>query len=391
MNLTLPLLKNVLFSNRERLIRLSTERKRLQNLFINIANDFYNKFVEEELEEEIYEAGAKPVESLTTPKNASLPFHPFTQTFKDVSSATSWADEVLRGHEVGAVDGSHLTPFSLHGLPLGFVRVGWYLNLHRDSLFEKGSELKLVLPEENTVYMTESKINFERTYGELNKIKSLIKAISKDSQEEALLFFDGSFVFSFAEHLGEKEKEKYRAVLKDIFTLSKRHKVAVVGFVDNSLAHDFTNTLLNFQKKLKEVDAFNVLPLPDSLLFDGVLTKWGERSPVFLCLRKGIISEKEQDNFNIHFCYIKTGMSTPPCRIEFPTWLFEEGLVDQMVFLVLAQCVVGRGYPLVLKKAHDYSVITAKDRERIVHALFRLIKEEQIAISPSRKSILKES
>jgi len=406
---------DLLLRNKENLLHFTKEQRTSCDALVTVSRDFFGSKpgIPEDFYEKLGGMGAKLKERVDLGTFDDVPVIRFGRTFKGKLSASTWAEAALKKRLVAAVDGSQLASSSLHGLPLGFVSCGWYVNYHEGLAFEKESALKLVLPGPGAGHVPDSYVNFERTYGELEKVRKLIKTMNSRSAldheshtqtEEKpgppLVFFDGSLIFSFAEHLGEREKKRYRQILTDIFTDSKEHGVAVVGFVDNSLARDFTATLASFKEEHQGEEppgsqdiGFHVVP--DSVFFGRFLDSWGDRSPIFSSLRKGLLGSNSEDageeNSQILFCYLRTSGNSAPARIEFPGWIFDAGLADDMISMVLAQTVAGKGYPLALKKAHELAVISSKDRDLILHQLFRFLKKSEIPMSASTKSLLKEN
>jgi len=427
MILKIGTVNELLLRNKEDLLRFTREQNLSCDLLLDVAKDFFDAGPDARnaVCEEHQELGASLRENTGRSGSGSLPVVSFDKQFNNRFSASSWAEDTLKGKLVAAVDGSQLGSSSLHGLPFGFVSCGWFLNHHEDSKFERESTLEMVLPDHEAGYVTDSSINFRRTYGELEKVRELIETLGqgltrtmKNTQDKgnndchALVFFDGSLIFSFAEHVGETERKRYRQILTEIFSCSRKYGVAVVGFVDRSLARDVTTTLTLFRKRTGKVEQSSgsrdswPLPVPDSILFKGILEEWGDRSPIFASLRRGVFTDDDSrvkrreegrsgcgrngKNEQILFCYLQTSMVSAPARIEFPGWVLDEGVADEMIAMILAQCVAGRGYPLALKKAHELAVIGSKDRGRILHSVVHFMKGAGIPVTASTKSLVKE-
>ena len=332
----------------------------------------------------------------------------FSQHFPGRLESASWANSVLRGRSVAAVDGSQLASSSLHGYPLAFVSISCYLNHHQESRFHRESILRLVLPDPGFGHVSDSRMNFARTFGELQRVEELIGELgerrassdpegSEQGEPRPLVFFDGSLIFSFASQLGQDEQEAYGKELHRLLSRSREQGVLLVGLVDTSLAHDLTDSLLAFGqwkdgKKSESIDtAIPGQRVPDSVFYNKLLLHWGDRSPVFHSLRRGVLQENpEAENEDIHFCYLRTSLSSTPARLEFPAWVSQKGLVQELVDVVLAQCVAGRGYPLTLKKAHDLAVITTRNREQLYRLVRTFLNREGMEFATSSKSLLKE-
>ena len=396
MSLNAGSINELLHQNKERLRQFSRKKDELQNQYINIAKRFddYDKSRLQDFFSTLTKEGAQPRED--PGPGLRKPLFPEELRTGGKLSASDWAEATLRGTTVAAVDGSQLAPSSLHGLPFGFVSCGWFVNSHHGQDFRKEQDLRLLIPGDGEGQVSEGRINFQRTYGELEKIKELITELGNEPGK-ALVFFDGSLIFSFAQHIDEKEQQRYRDLLEEIFALSREKEVVVMGYVDHSLAHDLTYTLRLFdeqffpgREELKEQEQKRLL-IPDSLLFNAFLRNWGDRSPIFASVRKGLFQEQGEAYRNtVLFCYAKTTARALPARLEFPGWVLDAGLADEAITLVLAQCVPGGGYPLALKRAHDLAVISTRDREKILRSLTHFLAQEALPLFSSTKSRLKE-
>jgi hypothetical protein len=133
----------------------------------------------------------------------------------------------------------------------------------------------------------------------------------------------------------------------------------------------------------------------DAWLVDSRL-KWGERTPMFICARggadrkqQGILEKFEEYRRGVGFVYLKTGRDAPPARLEIPLWVLERGLLGQVIDLVIAEVVVGNGYPYVIQSADAAAVISSSDRDAF-HAIFqRFAREQQIDLRISQKTASK--
>ena len=83
-------------------------------------------------------------------------------------------------------------------------------------------------------------------------------------------------------------------------------------------------------------------------------------------------------------------MENPPARLEIPRWLLESGRADEVVALVLAEAVVGRGYPYVLEAADVTAVIQQQDRQRFYRLYQDFLQEQGMAMTITRKQRSKQ-
>ena len=83
-------------------------------------------------------------------------------------------------------------------------------------------------------------------------------------------------------------------------------------------------------------------------------------------------------------------MENPPARLEIPRWLLECGRADEVVALVLAEAVVGSGYPYVLEAADVTAVIQQQDRQRFYRLYQDFLQEQGMAMAITRKQRSKQ-
>jgi hypothetical protein len=134
---------------------------------------------------------------------------------------------------------------------------------------------------------------------------------------------------------------------------------------------------------------------PQKVISDGVLLnrnmQWGDRSTVFRCAREDRVINYQGSKYyqDVLICYLKTTKDRPPARLEIPAWTLDEGILDSVIDIVRAECIVGTGYPYPLETADAVAVLTHQDRTRF-HRLFQEFAErEDLSLQFSRKSISK--
>jgi hypothetical protein len=88
----------------------------------------------------------------------------------------------------------------------------------------------------------------------------------------------------------------------------------------------------------------------------------------------------------IGFVYLQaTSEGAPAVRLDIPAWVYEAGLIDEVVNTVRAECVVGNGYPYALETADAAAVITIQDREQFLRAMQEFAAEQNLGFHVSRK------
>jgi hypothetical protein len=78
-------------------------------------------------------------------------------------------------------------------------------------------------------------------------------------------------------------------------------------------------------------------------------------------------------------------MDAPPARIDIPAWVYEDGLLNELIDIVRAECVIGLGYPYAAETADQAAVISSADRDIFLRALQDMAAREKLGFSVSRK------
>lgn len=111
-------------------------------------------------------------------------------------------------------------------------------------------------------------------------------------------------------------------------------------------------------------------------------------------MREGI--EDSRDAFldesgdpRIGFVYLQTTRDAPPARLDIPSWVYREGLLEEVVDVVRAECVVGNGYPYAIETADAAAVITGRDLEQAWRLVQEFASRAGLQLSFSRKAASK--
>jgi hypothetical protein len=92
---------------------------------------------------------------------------------------------------------------------------------------------------------------------------------------------------------------------------------------------------------------------------------------------------ERQDTYGLKemvFAYMGTDYEV--ARIEFPMWVWERGLLDRAMGMILQQCRLGDGYPNCLTLAHQFAALHNTDRE----SYFFLLERAGLLRKPSEKA-----
>ena len=121
--------------------------------------------------------------------------------------------------------------------------------------------------------------------------------------------------------------------------------------------------------------------IPDRLLIDNII-EIGARTPYFKVYSKPLLDS----NIELLAFYLKIDNGNV-LRIEFPEKF--KNYIDDIHLAVLAQSILGEGYPLALQRAHELAVLTKDDRKIIELEIARKLKIPIIEKTLSKKEVSK--
>jgi hypothetical protein len=337
--------------------------------------------------------GAVPSRELDEARSTVIPFK---TAWRSHEEARRWALDILFDRVTGAADGSQYLPGREITLPVAAVQVAFFENPHtRDGKYIKEADLTLITPEEIMQADTDldSLVGFRRFREETRVLKDFLKRHTgwRERQERMPLgFFDGTLLISYARPRNAVQ-DRYVSAIIELIELSRETGVPVVGYIDASYARDLVNLLeaLGEWKSSYAVHDAQVLGAP---LEEGPLLKsWGDRTSFFYCEREGLGDDFLDENGDplVGFAYLQTTGEGMPARLDIPSWVFEAGLLEEVIDTVRAECVVGNGYPYALETADAAAVITSQDRNRLLHALQMFAEQEKLGFRISRKAMSK--
>jgi hypothetical protein len=343
--------------------------------------------------------GALPSEEL---ERAASMVMPFAERWRNHEEARRWAIGALHERMTFAADGSQLLPGREISMPVAAVQVAWFENPHtRDGLYRKQADFAIVSPAEflegaEDRIGAETIVGFRRFKLEIEAIKRFLESRSgwrKRKERTPVAFFDGSLLISFG--LPQtKIQDAYVGAVVELVQLSRETEVPVVGFIDQSYARDLVKLL----EALAGVGARRSRSLYDAQLLHAavegepvLLQDWGARTCFCYCLREGLSNYfvDELGRPLIGFTYLQTTGDGPPARLDIPAWVYEAGLLDDVMDAVRAECVSGLGYPYAIETADAAAVITARDREQFLRLLQEFAEKESFAFRVSRKAASK--
>jgi hypothetical protein len=323
----------------------------------------------------------------------------FPHKWKNHQEAREWAFDALLDHPTFAVDGSQIRPDDGFSIPVAAVQVAWFENRHTvDGRYVKDARFEVLTPEDLTVefgddrVISEQQVNLRRFELEIESLCAMMEKLSAaggDAAKLAVAFFDSSLVISFADRLQGEAQERHVHAMLELLRSSEKTGVPVVGYIDGSRARDLVHMVATLFK-LNDAEKIH-----DAWLVASRLT-WGARTPMFVCARggadrkqQGILEKFEEHRRGVGFVYLKTSATAPPARLEIPLWVLERGLLDQVIDLVIAEVVVGNGYPYVIQSADAAAVINSRDRDAFYAIFQRFAREQEIGLRISQKTASK--
>jgi hypothetical protein len=121
------------------------------------------------------------------------------------------------------------------------------------------------------------------------------------------------------------------------------------------------------------------------------LKNWGDRTIFCYSKRRGLSAfiNEETGKSIVGFTYLQTTADSAPARLDIPSWIYEKGLLNEVLDTVRAECVIGLGYPYALETADQTAVITVRDREIFLRALQDFAMREKLNFGVSRKAASK--
>ncbi len=281
-----------------------------------------------------------------------------------------WAIDVLTREKVGvySFDGSLHSLGRHFSYSLNVVNVGfWFKNYGNDS-HGWGNEVDVIVdkPEREVKRFLSKKFEYEVLIRHLEDL---------NPSHHKFILYDESFNLLFTLSWDQETRTRYARMVNNHLNLvlsNGYYPIAV--FYTNS-----TDLVRTYQsKKNKKTEVLSLLQ--DKAIMDLYLSNFA-RSNVFKVYNK-VVSGLGME---ISAFYLKI-RDKNVFRVEFPSIL--ESKADFIHKVVLAQSIIGMGYPLALQRAHEWAVLTSQDRELIERETARLlgIPYVEMAYSGKRRS-----
>lgn len=323
----------------------------------------------------------------------------FRERWRTHEEARRWAIEALHERVTFAADGSQLLPGREVSMPVAAVQIASFENPHtREGKYRKEARFHIISPAE-LLQATDERINADTIVG-LHRFKLEVDELSKflkskkgwrvRGERTPVAFFDGTLLISIALPK-TRIQDAYVRALVELVKLSRETEVPVIGYVDHSYARDLVRLLDMLDAQPKDA--------PNYSLYDAqflhaavedeppVLTVWGDRTTFCYCKREGFDDERGEPLLG--FTYLQVTGDGAPARLDIPAWIYEAGLLDDVVDAVRAECVCGLGYPYAIETADNAAVINARDRSQFLRVIQDFAERESFAFHISRKAVSK--
>jgi hypothetical protein len=337
--------------------------------------------------------GAMPADELEKHKSFVSRFE---QVWQNHEQARRWAGEILEDRTTFAADGSQIFAGKETSMPVAAIQIGWFENPHNESLdYEKNADFEILSPEEllkgnDEPINPETRVGERRFHGEVAKVGEFIsrkQGWKERGEKMPLAFFDGTLLVSFGLPRTVIQESFIQAMV-NLVRHSRNSKVPLVGYVDRSFARDLTTLLetADSSERAAERTLYDA-----AILFNAdLLSSWGDRTCFCYSHRAGLGAFNDKDGKSIvGFSYLKTAVDAPPSRLDIPAWVYDEGLLDETIDVIRAECVIGLGYPYAAETADQAAVMSSADRDIFLRALQELAAREKLGFSVSRKATSK--
>ncbi|MBW4490524.1 MAG: DNA double-strand break repair nuclease NurA [Trichocoleus desertorum ATA4-8-CV12] len=327
-------------------------------------------------------SGASPLEPVGSSPNWVVASN---LAWQNREQSLSWVRDRLIGIATFAVDGSQIFPTKDFSIPVALVQIGWFENLHLPSgTYEKDVAVDVMTPADLKVSHSgepvDRRVNMRRFEMETQRLIQYMQ--EHKNCNDCLVFFDGSLIATFAEAFDPDTRAFYVDCLLELLQTSEDYRVPLVAYIDTSYARDLT-VMLQQGFHLPEANSIH-----DAQLL-GKFMSWGDRTPLFLCQRSGILAQYQEQTNKIAFTYLKTTHDGYPARLEMPVWMHQAGIVDRVLDWVRGEVIIGNGYPYVIETADQTAVLQAEDR----HTFYRIFQDwaerEELNLRLSRKMVSK--
>jgi len=328
---------------------------------------------------------------------------PFGRSWRSHEEARRWAVGALRGRTTFAADGSQVFPGREVSVPVAAVQVAWFENPHEPGgRYFKDIHFEVIPPgdllEGNRAYESpEQVVGYKRFELEVRTICDFLerkRGWRARGERLPVAFLDGTLLISSRRKETEVVFfEHYAAAAGELVRLSRESEVPVVGYIDHSYAPDLRDLLEALDPGLGRNAVYDAQMLREPAGgHPPLLPSWGDRTIFWLCRRQNFSEQffyDEEGRPLVGFVYLQTTGDGYPARLDVPAWVYDAGLLDEVVDAVRAECVVGNGYPYAVEAADEAAHMSARDREQFLRVVQDFAAGNDFDLRLSRKALSK--
>ena len=326
----------------------------------------------------------------------------FDRRWRSHEEARRWALETLRGRVTFAADGSQVFPGREASVPVAAVQVASFENPHSsEGRYLKDVHFEVITPEQllggGRAYESPDQIvgarRFELEAQAVRKFLERWRGWRERGERVPVAFFDNTLVVSSRRKDTEiLFSKRYTSALSELILLSRETEVPVVGYVDHSYAPDMRDLLEALHPEATPSIVYDAQLLRAHGEGDPpLLESWGDRTVFWHCQRQNLSESffDERGTPLVGFVYLQTTGEGHPARLDIPAWVYESGLLEEVLDAVRAECVVGNGYPYAIETADEAAVMTARDREHFLRVMQDFADQHRLDFRISRKAASK--
>jgi NurA domain len=328
---------------------------------------------------------------------------PFGRSWRSHEEARRWALEVLRGRVTFAADGSQVFPGREASVPVAAVQIASFENPHApEGRYLKDVHFEVITPEQllagGRAYESPEQVVAARRFElEARAVREFLER-RRDWREKGervpVAFFDNTLLFSSRRKDAEVLfSARYASALTELILLSRETRVPVVGYVDHSYAPDMRDLLEALHADMPETNVYDaqLLRARGGTGEPPLLEFWGDRTVFWHCQRRNLADGffDERGSPLVGFVYLQTTGEGHPARLDVPAWVYESGMLEEVLDAVRAECVVGNGYPYAIETADEAAVMTARDREHFLRVMQDFADQHSLDFRISRKAASK--
>ena len=297
----------------------------------------------------------------------------FPHQWQDQQKESQWAFSIMSDRPTFAVNADQIYPVQHTNESTAYIQVGNIENPHdiyprytKDVHAKILSGKDLLPPKSSPSYLKHDMINWHRLRLMLER---LVDYMEKQAlvKTKPICFFDGPLILSFIQYMHPDHQKPYTELMRHLLQTSEETQVPLIGYIERSHATDLVAMASHLS------DLWLSTSVSDSQVFKECALNWGDRSRSHLCARRDKVMDSYYDE--VGFVYLRLGKYQPPARIEFPKWLIEAGILEEVLDIVRAECIIGEGFPKILAAAYALATITPEE-----DSLFNAILDELMEV-----------